>query len=425
MAGSLVKAEEAERFREMLPLVAWLDSCRWQSSRNMNTGLLTVEKFKKLEGYGEKVLVHWLCYITDRMRDFEPVWELGGQIFSEIIEQYRNVENEQMLMKTIFSREGFMQRPENGKKIDPFVSKEKENEKKAPLAFGPRFQDDLLSIARTLYGLLLRYDGSITNYLEQNADFWTTGTDMAGRIAYLLYMLSYKDLHKEYYNFEQSNQSQFLSEAESYMKTLEKDPFPGYLEWCKSGRYGAKRLWAALRDYLKQGSGFRSDFVNAMNPDCRRALGNIDLFDLEFPGDVWNRRFLENLFQPIFGERVDRNGKQLVLRNNASESIRRIFEELVQGEDRSKYYPEQLDISFDFAPRMCDNKWEQFCLFQGNARDLCIYIQFQETSNERLAEKVCPVAVISGGYVIPCDSVNCPIPLATSRLCENGCRRGP
>ena len=67
----------------------------------------------------------------------------------------------------------------------------------------------------------------------------------------------------------------------------------------------------------------------------------------------------------------------------------------------SKFYPEQLDISFDFTSRMCNNQFCDLCPFGKGSFKLCF-----EGDNQ---EKSCPVSLFTCGYRSPCNSTDCPI----------------
>ncbi len=406
-----------EKFGNILRLVAWLDHARWHSEDIMMSGLLNIDKFRQLSD-DQKILVHWLCYITDRMRPFEPVWEIGGQIFSEVINKYASDEtqNENDLMEKIFGRlNGFMEAPTRGAIIDLFKSREKTNFQK----FATRYQDDLYSIARTLT-VLLDYEKNIINFLLSKRNFWSNGNDNLGKMAYLLYLLTYKDVNKDFPNFENNNRQSFLNGVSQYKSVLNNGLTTGYDNWNKSGRFGAKRLWAALRDYVKPGSPLRESFIKSFGEDQQQLLSQDSLFSLEFPGDVWNIRFSNALLKPLFKDKKVNNRKVFV--KNASQMMRRIFETL-SIEEKNGYYPEQFDISFDFAPRMCEKKMEGFCLFRdGGAKRICWKWQFPQTERNLLEKKVCPVVLISCGYVFKCEPIDCPIGEGKNNNLCNGCR---
>ena len=65
-------------------IFAWLDKCRWGAIQNYN---LICYARKDLTP-SEKILTHWLCYITDRQMPYQRIWDLGGFVISELVYRY-------------------------------------------------------------------------------------------------------------------------------------------------------------------------------------------------------------------------------------------------------------------------------------------------------------------------------------------------
>ncbi|GAI82717.1 unnamed protein product, partial [marine sediment metagenome] len=61
-----------------------LDDRRWNTEGNYNF----INFFREDLSNSEKILTHWICYITDRQMPFEVVWDKGGYIFSELVFEY-------------------------------------------------------------------------------------------------------------------------------------------------------------------------------------------------------------------------------------------------------------------------------------------------------------------------------------------------
>jgi hypothetical protein len=168
-----------------------------------------------------------------------------------------------------------------------------------------------------------------------------------------------------------------------------------FYRWTKEKRYH-KRLWAALRDYLKPKSPFHTQFVGAAEElgDERlsvflREPGAQILESLELPGDIWNLRFIKKVFEG----KID-----------SPEALREVYENLkLSHEISERYYPEQFDISFSFSPYMCEEEMEEFCPFRriSRVREYCFH--------PSLERKLCPVAMITCGYSYYCNPENCPI----------------
>ena len=163
-------------------------------------------------------------------------------------------------------------------------------------------------------------------------------------------------------------------------------------------RFGKKRLWCSLRDYLKSPE-FNTHFVRALkdagrpdadrwhrdNPDLQHALDQ-----LELPGDVWNNNdvFANGLFM-------------LYLENNPKtwdmpRTVREMYN-LLADDLHGTFYPEQLDVTFDFVPRMCERQMCHVCIFGGGVSRLC----------HRQTGLLCPVPLVACGYQHACDPDDC------------------
>ena len=135
---------------------------------------------------------------------------------------------------------------------------------------------------------------------------------------------------------------------------------------------GKKRLWCSVRDYLKSPE-FNTDFVEALeaaglpdadgwrrdNPKLAEALDVVEL-----PGDVWNNStiFREGLFAPYIHNWPKTWGMPRVVREvyNALSAHRPLA-----------FYPEQLDVTFDFVPRMCQRRMCGVCPFGEGTGRVC------------------------------------------------------
>ena len=389
------KSDKIKKVMSIIKVMSWMDEKRWLKSRS--PGDLGNDCFRDLNPC-HQILVHWLCYITDRMRPFEQVWRGGGQVFSEIVAEYTESAKTEEDVLDLFSRAqniGFMEKPgKNKKAMDIFQSKISNKE------YAVRFPDDLYSLVRTLI-LLLRYKKDLIYYISKNMNLCDK-PDKIGRIAFLLYLLSYKDLDKTFHNLSGNERERVLGKVRKYRRALDVslENFDEEFEkWSSSGRFSNKRLWASLRDYLKF-KCFSSFFVShfSLSKDLDKFL-----FQLEFPGDVWNKRFANRLLLPIISDEKVK-GNKVFIRSNASQTMRRLFQWLKEnGVDLKGYYPEQFDVSFDFARRMCENKLCDVCPFGRGALKICFG---QKTSVEN---KYCPVVLVACGYRTPCKKEGCPV----------------
>lgn len=76
--------------------------------------------------------------------------------------------------------------------------------------------------------------------------------------------------------------------------------------------------------------------------------------------------------------------------------VRGIHEQLAQAGIRV-FYPEQLDITFDFVPRMCEKQMCSLCFFGSGIGKLC----------HKQAGLWCPVTLVHCGYKHECNPTGC------------------
>lgn len=75
-----IRIKDKESLVKILKTISWLDTCRWDPENNVN-----FINFSNDLTNCQKILTHWICYITDRQQiPFENVWENGGYIFSKL-----------------------------------------------------------------------------------------------------------------------------------------------------------------------------------------------------------------------------------------------------------------------------------------------------------------------------------------------------
>ena len=390
LLDDMERKSKREKITDILRVIAWLDEKRWSPS-NVPFMIrdLSNPVFKTLT-WQQQILVHWLCYITDRMRPWEEVWRDGGQVFSKLVKEYSKatIETASDVLE-IFSRDqGFMKKPEKGE-IDSFVLKVQQEK-----TYTVRYPDDLYSISRTLV-LLLDHRKDLINFISNNSHLWANKQDNIARMSLLLFLLSYNDLDKTFRSLSGRNKDKFLEKVSRYKTSLSHTIANfdrAFSRWNRSEKYKYKRLWAATRDYIKL-NYFSQNFLTHFSLPRDWNI----LFQLEFPGDIWNIRFAKMILKPVLkDERVF--GQQVFLESSASKTLRRMFQWLRVGSD---YYPEQFDVSFDFAPRMCENGFCDLCPFGTGSIEICF--------EGKEGGKSCPVALFTCGYRSPCNPNGCPI----------------
>ena len=386
---------------ETWKIVGWLDSIRW-SEEESKRALIPGPIYENLEDR-QKILTHWITYITDQQRPAQDVWMRGGPIFAEIVSTYATERRNSSL--NILGR--FTVPGEEQGSIDAFRSKTQRMGGEV-IKYTPRFGMHILSIARTLHFLEER-EGDLVRYLSDHWDFIDrakrSGSDnRTSRIAYLLYLLTYDNVNKGVLSFHKQ-----LNKIEKYIQGYEKrlkrvlsdqnELEIGFERWsAKDSRYH-KRLWAALRDYLKPNSNMQNHFAKALNDLGNKAFEgfvkdeHIEILNsLELPGDIWNLRFFGKVFREVIESPKD---------------LRVLYDKLKNvPEFKDKLYPEQFDVSFSFSPYMCDEAMEEFCPFRANSRirEFCIHDITGAASN-----RLCPVVMMTCGFIHRCTPDGCQI----------------
>ncbi len=386
---------------EVLKVVAWMDNARWQR-HGVDDFLRCLNDLKDDDSI---LLAHWLCYVSDRMKRTNQVWTDGATVLGGIVGRYRGrgVSTQRDVIDIISPRLGVRSESTTDKSVPAFVFEQAQGQDEKPREYTVRYPSDWFSIARTLI-VLLEYDKSLTEFLRENEDLWRSGDeDMLGRIAFLLYTLTYKDStpNKKKAKTKAASLDRWepllleqVEHTRSNLANLTENFDTEYENWNKTSRYH-KRLWAALRDYLR---------VPALSRHFVETLGlNKDqlLPQLELPGDVWNDRFSDALLKTLLADlEVDRRS---VFIKKASPVARRLYRLVKENGMDLAFHPEQLDVSFDFAPRMCEMELCHVCPFgPEGAKAICFEGKLGEG-------KLCPVLLVSCGYVVDCNDYRCPV----------------
>jgi hypothetical protein len=278
------------------------------------------------------------------------------------------------------------------------------------------------------------------SFFIENMDKDENIEDNIDQISRKAYILSYKDISKAKSKKDKENKfNEIIKEwwkskdnsnkvFKDLIANIEND-FKKKLDdtsWIKK-KFENKRLWAALRDYLEPSYKMNEIFLNAVNetkPDVtffKKNKNKIMRF-VEFPGDIWNIRFAEK----TIGNFAKSNEKELLLKNftkrksgeelkdslNFSKIIRTFYDQVIYEDKKlcKDYYPAQMDISYDFASRMCSKcKFENiniYCPF-GSGEEinkLCI-----GNNSKKIGQQYCPLLLMTCGYRYLCKKEGCPI----------------
>jgi len=372
------KIQDKNALTEIYKGISWLDAKRWNPENTHEF----VNFFGNYLTNCEKILTHWICYITDRQMPFETVWDKGGYVFSEMVHEYSKGD---ISAKEIIDKHYYVKYI-NGKEHYGFKSLK--NDK---YSFASRYPSyDSQNILQTLEVLNhQKYRRNIVRFIVNIMERFKGEEDILKRVACGLHLLTYQ-LDRKKANPEET--IRILNDGKEFERKLN--------EFKKSSTNGKKRLWCCVRDYKK--GLYHEIFSEAIREiPATTAGGLINIWNklpmsqIELPGDVWNN-------SPLFKDNLFANVIEL---NSIPKSwgmpkiIRELYNnQLKNNEEINDFYPEQFDITFDFVPRMCNKKLCNVCLFGKNGvESICIPTK----------DKYCPVALLSCGYIAMCVEDDC------------------
>ena len=398
----------------LFSITNFIDEARWQ-----NTATESLINYAPVELSGdEKILVHWLCFITDRQTAWERIWDVGGFIFSQLVHDFKRKKSLGILNPA--SQESYFK---SAKEYPEYKLKDKGYffRSKIPVGHNPTLKEygfasnqhpffipryypaDYKAILNTLKVLeshgfsFTRYVKSVleTNVLDLNSKH------SVRKLLFALYLLSYRNIGQPKagnINFERfsSEAESRATEIESLLSNQEKfsREFNSFLEY---DIYNQKRAWCALRDYLKNPE-FNKHFLNALHDAGYKETTKLQskelLKQLELPGDVWNNnpKFRNCMLKGTGYEKSE-------------ESLNLLLRQIYEENKPAVGYPEQFDISFDLVQRMCEQDQCEICPYgtlNGEATDfhkVCI----------RKHGYFCPVILVSCGYKTECEPDKCAI----------------
>lgn len=371
-----LKIKDETALIKIFKTVSWLDNRRWNVGDNYNY----INFFKSDLTNCEKILAHWICYITDRQMPFEIVWDKGGYVFSELIYEY--------------SRNGFLPQ----QILDEHYESYKDNKEKERfrfkstdnIYFASRYVTcDYQNILQTLDVLNNpKYKRNIVVYIIDIIRKFKDKEDLLVRVACGLHLLTYQLDGKKANSKEITGIINDNNEFEKRLSTFK-----------RTSTRGKKRLWCCIRDYKK--GLFHQIFNSAIKevaPEDTEELThkwkNLPMSQIELPGDVWNNSplFRDNLFANVID--IDSIPKTWGM----PDVVRDLYDQLKGNKEVNEFYPEQFDITFDFVPRMCNKELCNVCPFgKYGVEYTCIPTK----------DKYCPIALFGCGYIAKCNEENC------------------
>ena len=294
----------------ILNTFSWLDEIRWASIGNYNS----INYAHRDLTADEKLLTHWLCYITNRQMAFQSVFDVAGYVFSDLVRAYTSNRRQRVLatLDTYLRVKGrtwrlacTIHRPNTILGRYGMTTE---------ASFASRYMpDDLVRICRTLEILNAVSGRSLSRFLVKHIDWTQDHLHVIPQIAHSLNQLTYA-------GGGAVSEKQF---EEALDKASEQAGLFKFTD-ARPSLFGRKRLWCTLRDYLKS-KEFNPLFVKALagagnesadqwkydNPALKDALAAIEL-----PGDVWNKRIgvPKRALQPLPHERAS------VMENAADDS---------------------------------------------------------------------------------------------------------
>lgn len=396
-----VEIVDRARLKRILLAFSWFDDARWSEAANYNL----VNGVCELTA-DEWLLTHWLCYIADRGMPFRRVWAVGGYVVSHLVRAYRNGSRSVGELAA-----DYVQLAENGDSGSDQVSLrcpvEAPNKLLADFGFAGKsvrfasryMPQDAFLIFRTLEMLDLCSNRSFVGFLRPALASPGEPRSVILRLAAGLDALTYR-------NGKAVNGRQLRPRLDKLRTDLgpigdsyRRDPNKWMEDQQKQfRRWGKKRLWCSLRDYLKS-PAFNDYFVKALReagapyPEAwQRDNGRLReaLDALELPGDVWNnnRKLRDGLFP--------RSVVSIPKTWDMPRAVRGMYESM-GDELRGRFCPEQLDVTFDFVPRMCEREMCSVCPFGGGVGRIC----------HRQHGLLCPLSLVACGYCSTCSPSTC------------------
>ena len=387
--------------KKIFKIISFYDEARWASISNYNL----INFYKNNLNDDVKLITHWLCYITDRQMAFERIWDIGGFVFSELTDQFKesgdlellNPNNPNSFLKKN-EKAGYIFKSKsrvNGNTILKRSYKYKEDE---TVKFTSRYYpSDYFSILYTL-DILKRYNFSLTKFIVEQLNNHQEKDDFLRRILFSLYLLTYFEIGQpkktDIENF-QKNIKKAEERTKKVLHILNCKFEDEYRKFKTETIFNQKRAWCSLRDFIKSpefSENFKKMLIEENVPtEQQKKLFSLEsLRQFELPGDVWNNN---SKFRDCILEETEYKNKKMSL----NKILRIFYDKNIDG--LGNCYPEQFDITFDFVPRMCEKNNCDICPIgflkrkgKSNFEKICI-------NNKK---KYCSVLLTNCNYKINC-----------------------
>ncbi len=409
-------------------LIEFIDAGRWNFAGNASESSYDTPNYAdKNMPEEQKILTHFLGYITDRQTPFKLIFEKLDFIFSQLVIDYAKGEEIKTLLEPgIASQEkssSYFIRNNEEKFVFQARRALDDNAQYPNLNDFPKdklitgasrfYPTDYISIYSVLY-ILEQYGRSLFNFVEKAMEKATTERNKLESILYSLWLLGYADvgtwattgINKKTQKTHEHNilnpdsRKKFLEQKQKLVNDFLEHGWTEFHsnKW-EENKFQTKRVTCFVRDLFKFNHYVemvkKQPFNNGIFDDLHR-----DLKVLELPGDVWNNN---STFRKCF---LTDSGKE-----NSKGAFNKIIRELYEEYENNTWYPEQMDCTFDFVPRMCEkqnqiNCNENFCpLHEENSGG-----KIPEAFCHRIANKYCPFLLYACGYKTKCINVRkkCP-----------------
>ena len=398
-----------EKTLKLLKFIRFLDEARWKSGRNYDIPNYADKDMPA----NQKLLTHFLGYITNRRISYKLIFAKLDFIFSQLVIDFssQGSSSEELLLDpgTYIDcddggKNGFKaSRPMNDQAQ---YSKDKSLCKELIEASSRFFPNDFVGIFCTLKVLEEFAEKNFTKYILKCLSLATPRHDLEF-LLYGLWLLGYSTgrWEKEDLDYQKIYERCLKPKFDAINSFFNGGGVP---KTFRKERYKSKRLTCFVRDLLKC-EHYSLLFREIIPTQVMDKLQN-QLYMLELPGDVWNNN---EHFQQCLNQISEFSEQKKTISFN--KRVRNFFEKEVWKDLNPKdtlYYPEQFDTTFDFVPRMCET------FGMGN----CDYCPLGEKSNGRIPDelclgksseneqKFCPFLLYACGYKVKCKDIKycCP-----------------